>query len=71
MVAYAFYRSDEKGKNHFIGILPERRKNPERITQTSISNLGRSILGNNADVYDISFVLVTIDESTGEVSWPA
>jgi hypothetical protein len=28
MVAYEFYRRDERGKNHFIWIMPERRKHP-------------------------------------------
>jgi hypothetical protein len=40
MVAYEFYWRDEKGKEHLIGILPERRKNPERITEESIFNWG-------------------------------
>jgi len=30
MVAYEIYWCDEAGKEYFIGILPERRKNPER-----------------------------------------
>jgi len=38
MVAYAFYMFEEIEKVHFIGLLPERRKTPKRITQESISN---------------------------------
>jgi len=70
MVAYLFYWIDELEKAHFIGILPEKRKNPERITQESIINLGRRIVGNNADANNIFFIQVTIDERTGEIIWP-
>jgi len=38
MEAYEFYWRDDKGKEHFIGILPERRKNPKRITKESVLN---------------------------------
>lgn len=58
IVAYEFYWRDEKGKEHLIGILPERRKNPERITRGSILNWGWKVLGDNSDVKDIYFVQV-------------
>ena len=45
MRAYEFYWEDKEAKEHFLGILPERRKNPERITDESILNWGRMILG--------------------------
>jgi hypothetical protein len=47
MVAYEFYWRDEKDKVHLIGILPERRKNAERISQESILNWVRQAIGNN------------------------
>jgi len=58
MVAYEFYWCDEEPKEHFIGILPERRKKPERITQESILNWGWKVIGDNSDVKDIYFVKV-------------
>ena len=58
MVAYEFYMRDETGKVHFIGILPERRKNPERITKESALNWGWKVIGNQSDVNDIYFVQV-------------
>jgi hypothetical protein len=58
MVAYEFYWRDETGKEHFIGILPERRKNPERITEGSILNWGRKVIRDHSDVNDIYFVQV-------------
>jgi hypothetical protein len=59
MVAYEFYWRDEKDKVHLIGILPERRKNAERISQESILNWVRQAIGNNLYVNDnIYFVQV-------------
>lgn len=60
MVAYEFYWRDEKEREHLVGILPERRKNPERITKESILHWGWSIVGNNPNVKDIYFVEVEI-----------
>jgi len=62
MEAYEFYWRDEMEKEHFIGILPERRKNPERITKDSILNWGWNIIGNNSDVNNIYFVQVEMKE---------
>jgi hypothetical protein len=59
MVGYAFYSRDEEGKTQFIGILPERRKDLERITKESILNWGRQVI----DSQDIFFIQVEIDEA--------
>lgn len=58
MVAYELYWSDHEGKENLIGILPERRKNPERITQESILNWGWKIIGDHSDVKNIYFIPV-------------
>ena len=60
MVAYEFYWRDEKEKEHFIGILPERREKLERITQESILNWGWKVIGDSSDVKDIYFVKVDV-----------
>ena len=60
MLAYEFYWRDEKGEDHFIGILPERRRKPERITQESILNWGWKVIGDNSNVKDIYFVKVDV-----------
>jgi hypothetical protein len=60
MVAYEFYCRDEKEGVHFIGILPERRRNPARITQKSIMNWGAKVIGNNPRVKEIFFTQVAI-----------
>jgi hypothetical protein len=56
MVAYEFYSRDERGKEHLIGIQPERRRKPERITNDSILNWGRNMIGDQSDVKSIHFV---------------
>jgi hypothetical protein len=60
MTAYEFYYRDEKGKEHFIGILPERRKDPKRITKESVLNWGRMVIGESSDVTDLYFVRVNM-----------
>jgi hypothetical protein len=58
MVAYQFYWRDEKEKTHFIGILPEKRKKPGRITPESILNWGRKVIGDRSNLNNIYFVQV-------------
>jgi hypothetical protein len=60
MLAYEFYSRDEIGRDNLIGILPERRKNPERITQESIMKWGKIVAGEDTGVKDISFIQVEI-----------
>ena len=66
MEAYELFSYDEENGYEFIGILPERRKNPERITKESVLNWGRMILGDNADGKKIFFKSVRIDDITGK-----
>jgi hypothetical protein len=44
-----------------LGILPERRKKQERITEESIINWGRRIVIDNSSVKDIFFTQIQID----------
>ena len=60
MVAYEFYWRDEIGKEHLVGILPERRKSPVRITKESILNWVSVVIGNNLDGNNIYFVQVEL-----------
>jgi hypothetical protein len=61
MVAYEFYWRDGIGNEHLLGILPERRKKQERITEESIINWGRRIVIDNSSVKDIFFTQIQID----------
>jgi hypothetical protein len=70
MVAYEFYWHDEIKGYELIGILPERRKSPERITHESIMKWGRKVIGDNAANKNIFFIHVTIDRTTGRIFRP-
>jgi hypothetical protein len=58
MVAYEFYLRDDIGDVHLIGVLPERRKDPNRITNQSILNWVEKLMGSGAN--DIFFTQVKI-----------
>ncbi len=61
MVAYEFYWRDKTGTEHLLGVLPERRRKQERITQESIINWGRRIVIDNSNVKDIFFTQIEIE----------
>jgi len=64
MVSYEFYWRDEIGEIHLIGILPERRKDKNRINNESIMNWVKKVIGNNNnndEVRNIFFTQVNID----------
>jgi hypothetical protein len=44
MVVYEFYRRVPGGEDRLIGVLPERRKDEERITHQSIMNWARLLV---------------------------
>jgi hypothetical protein len=64
MIAYEFYSVDKRGEAHCFAILPERRKNPERITEKSIMKWGRRLLGDNRNSQIMYFVQVEIPENS-------
>jgi hypothetical protein len=70
MIGYEFYWRDPIKGYQPIGVQPERRKNPERITKESVINLAKELVGDNADVNDIFFIKITKDENSGEILHP-
>lgn len=66
MRAYEIYYQEHADKYHLIGILPERRKDAQRITPESIMNWARILFGNDWDMEKISFIEVAINKATGE-----
>lgn len=60
MVAYEFYQRDKRGQPRLFGILPERRKKPERTSDESIMNWVKKILGNNRAIKKIYFIKVDV-----------
>jgi hypothetical protein len=63
MIVYKFYLRDAIKGDIFLGVLPERRKNPKRITDESIINWGRKYFGKNAKDEDIFFIKTALEES--------
>ncbi len=70
MIAYEFYWLDESRGYQIIGVLPERRKSPERITQKSILNWGEKIFGKDLNTKDIFFIEVPRDEKKVKIFQP-
>ena len=66
MEAYELYSFDEINGYDLMGILPERRKNPTRITQESVMKWGTMLLGDRVNKKSIFFKKVTISENTGK-----
>jgi hypothetical protein len=67
MVVYEFYCCDSVNEyDELFGILPERRKDPRRITVASVMNWGKMLLGNNGSKKSIFCKKVTISEYTGK-----
>ena len=56
MVVYKVYKHGQAEEPHLIGILPERRKDPERISEESILNWGKEITGEDSDINHLFFV---------------
>ena len=61
MIAYELYCFDKTAEAHFVGILKEKRENPLRITKESVLNLGKKVVGDNADVTNIYFIQVEVE----------
>jgi hypothetical protein len=70
VTAYELYWLDPIGGYQLIGTLLERRKNPSRITQASITNWAEKFFGKKLEIKDIFFIQVTIDENTGRIFRP-
>ncbi len=70
MIAYEFYWLDATGGYQIIGVLPERRKDPERITQECIMNWGKKFFSKDLATKDIFFIRITIDDHTGQIFRP-
>jgi hypothetical protein len=69
ILAYELYTFNKKKGYEFIGVLPERRNNPMRITKDSIMNWGKSLLGDNVDSKNMFFKQVAIDSFSGRILW--
>ena len=66
MVAYKFYLRDEMKGIGYVGIFPERRKDPKRITNRSVIDYGRINLGHNLKFEDIFYKVIFTSPSRSE-----
>ncbi len=69
MVVYELYLVSSTGEYQIIGVLPERRKNPMRITNDSVIKWAKMLLGDNANSKNIFFKRVTIDSIADRILW--
>jgi hypothetical protein len=70
MIAYEFYLRGKGNGKELVGILPERRKDPARITQKSILHWAETVLGNSLSLKDIYYIKVTINENRRDIFKP-
>ena len=63
MIAYEFHLHDPVKGSELAGILLEKRKNPERITQESIMRWGNKFVSIDFNAKDIYFIQVTIEDT--------
>jgi hypothetical protein len=68
MLAYELYTFNKKKGYEFIGVLPERRKNPTRMTEDSVMSWGKILLGDNVDSKNMFFKRVILDNN-GRILW--
>ncbi len=62
MIAYEFYWLDDILGVMPVATLPERRKDPSRITPESIMNMAKKILGDKVDTKKVFYVRVTLNK---------
>ena len=66
MIVYKFYLRDAIKGEIFLGTLPERRKNPRRVTEESteesIINWARKYFGKYGKDKDIFFIKTVLEE---------
>ena len=70
IIAYEFNLRNGLNGSQFLGILPERRKDPRRITKDSIKKLGKKIIGRATESKELVFTQVTIDTDTNHIIHP-
>jgi len=65
MIAYELYLYDPINGYRLLGILPERRRNPKRITKRSVLNWAEKYFGTDLNLKEVFFLEVRTDrEST-------
>jgi len=60
-MGYELYWHDPIKGYQLIGVLPERRRNPKRITKESVLNWGGKYFGKNLNLNEMFFLEVEIN----------
>ena len=60
MIAYEFCVDDGTEEFHLLGILPERRKDPSRVTYQSIMNWAILLVDDSVDIDEIHIIQAEI-----------
>jgi len=61
VMGYELYWHDPIKGYQLIGVLPERRRNPKRITKESVLNWGGKYFGKNLNLNEMFFLEVEIN----------
>jgi len=64
MLVYEFYFRNKIKGDELIGILPERRRNMERVTHESIMMWAKIVFSDSLDVNNIYFIPMSLERST-------
>ena len=64
MIGYELYWHDPIKGYQLMGVLPERRKNPNRITEESVLNWGKEYFSKNLNLNEMFFLEVEINGET-------
>ena len=62
MVGYELYCWRDPKGYELIGVLPERRNDPQRITKESVLNWGQKYFATQLDLDDMYFIEIEINE---------
>ena len=61
MIAYEFYWFNPNKGYELLGILPERRNDPKRISKKSIMDWSKKVFGGSVSPSEITFIQVKTD----------
>jgi len=64
VIGYELYWHDPIKGYQLMGVLPERRKNPNRITEESVLNWGKEYFSKNLNLSEMFFLEVEINGET-------
>jgi hypothetical protein len=69
MLVYELYTFNINKGYELIGVLPEKRRNPTRITKESVIRWGRMLLSDDVDSKDIFLKPIEIESPRDGILW--